>query len=74
MGPTMKDLGIDKLSIEQRSALAREIRNSLDDTHAVPPLGDAFMAELDRRDAAMDANPDLGDSWDDVKAHLDAQR
>ncbi len=29
MGPTVKDLGVDKLSLEQRIALGREIRDSL---------------------------------------------
>ena len=74
MGPTMKDLGIDKPPADQRTALAQEIWGSLHDARAVPPPSDALKAELERRDAEMDANPELNDTWDDVKAYLDARR
>ena len=66
----MKDLGIDKLAPEQRVALAREIWDSLDDAQAVPPISDAFRAELDRRDAEMDANPGIAMTWAEMRAKL----
>ena len=74
MGPTMKDLGIDKLAPEQRVALAREIWDSLDAAGAAGDLTPEQWAEIARRDAEMDANPDSGETWDDVKAYLDAHR
>lgn len=46
MGPTMKDLGIDKLPADQRIALAHEIWDSLDEASEVPPPSDALKAEL----------------------------
>ena len=70
MGPTMTDLGIDKLPADQRRALAHEIWDSLDDAQAVPPISDAFRAELDRRDAEMDANPGIAITWAEMRAKL----
>ncbi len=70
MGPTMKDLGIDKLPADQRTALAQEIWRSLDDARTVPPLSDAFKAELERRDAEMDANPGVAVTWAEMRAQL----
>ncbi len=70
MGPTMKDLGIDKLPADQRRALAQEISNSLDEAWAVPPMSDALRAELLRRDAEMDADPGPDTSWVEMRAML----
>ena len=70
MGPTMKDLGIDKLPADQRRALVGEILGSLDDAQAVPPLSDAMKAESERRDAEMDAHPERDDTWVEVRAQL----
>ncbi len=74
MGPTMKDLGIDRLRPEQQIALAREIWDSLEVAPPGVPLSAARKAELERRDAEMDANPGMAETWHDVKAYLDAHR
>lgn len=70
MGPTMKDLGIDKLPADQQIALAREIWAGFDDARVVPLLSDALKAELERRDAEMDANPGVALTWPEMRAKL----
>ncbi len=63
---TVKSLGIDRLSREQRIDLVRDIW----DTIAVeqpPPLSEAKRDELARRVAADDATPDDVIPWEQVK-------
>ena len=64
MGPTMKDLGIDKLQPDERRALAVEIWDSLGTARPGSLISDEQWAEIHRRDAEMDAEPrdraDLG--------------
>ena len=74
MGPTMKDLGIDKLAPEQRVALAREIWDSLGDARPGGDLTESQWREIGRRDAEMDADPSKVISWDEMKAHMDTLR
>ncbi len=74
MGPTMKDLGIDQLSPEQRIALALEIWESLGDSRPVARLTAEQRAELARRDAELDANPALALSWEQIRASVEASR
>lgn len=64
----MKSLGIDQLPRDVRVALVHEICDSIAAETAVMPLSDAQRAELDRRIADDDANPDDVVSWDEVKA------
>jgi putative addiction module component (TIGR02574 family) len=69
----MKDLGIDRLSPEQRIALALEIWDSLGDT---PPRGWLIAkqhAELARRDAELDANPGIALTWKQIRTGIEAQ-
>jgi putative addiction module component (TIGR02574 family) len=68
MTPTMKDLGIDKLSVEERLALVQEIWESI-----AGDLGDhlptpAQRRELERRLAASLASPDDVVPWEEVLA------
>lgn len=70
MGPTMKDLGIDQLRPEQQIALALEIWESLEVARPGVPLSAARKAELERRDAEMDANPGLEMTWEQMRAQL----
>ena len=63
MGPTMKDLGIDKLPQDQRRALFQEI---------VASLGDLFTPEVVRHDSVLDDRPTLNDADENVQAHRDA--
>ena len=73
MAPTMKDLGIDRLSPEDRIALALEIWASLGDARAVGQLTTEQCAELARRDAELNANPALALTWEQIRANVEAK-
>ncbi len=73
MNPTMKDLGIDRLTPEQRVALALEIWESLGDAHPSVPLTSEQQAELARRDAELDANPEIAMTWEQIRASVEAK-
>jgi len=67
MTPTMKALGIDQLSFEDRLALVQEIWDSI---AAEPParLTAEQKAELDRRLAEHERNPGDVVPWTQIKA------
>jgi len=67
----MKDLGIDRLSPEQRIALALEIWESLGDDRPQGQLSDEQRAELARRDAELDAAPQIALSWEQIRASVE---
>lgn len=73
MGPTMKALGIDQLSPEQRIALALEIWESLGDARPRGRLTDDQRAELTRRDADLEANPGLALTWEQIRGSIEAK-
>jgi putative addiction module component (TIGR02574 family) len=61
MGEKMKQLGIDKLGVEERLALLDEICASVtSDPGTSLPLTPAQLAELDRRLDELDAGGDAG--------------
>ncbi|MCY2989436.1 MAG: addiction module protein [Planctomycetota bacterium] len=68
MTSTMKALGIDRLSVEDRLALVHEIWDSI----AVEPrrahLSDAQRDELERRVAEHERHPQDVVPWEQVKA------
>jgi putative addiction module component (TIGR02574 family) len=70
----MEELGIDKLSVEQRLQLLDEICDSIPADRPLPPMTKAQMEELDRRIAAHEADPNRGSSWEDVKARILSRR
>lgn len=74
MAPTMKDLGIDRLSIEDRLALVQEIWDSI----AVSPeqllLSEDQQREFDRRLADLEKNPQNVLTWDEIKARVRGMR
>ena len=72
MGPTMKDLGIDRLQPEQKIALALEIWDSLESPRPGGNLTEAMWREIDRRDAELDANPALAITWGEMRARIEA--
>ncbi len=67
MPTTMKDLGIDRMSIDDRLALVEEIWNSIADSSNSLPLTEAQKVMLDRRMADLDANPNNALTWDEIK-------
>ena len=68
MAPTLKELGIDRLSIEDRLALVQEIWDSITAEVEHLPLTEAQRSELERRLAAHAADPSNVISWEEVKA------
>jgi putative addiction module component (TIGR02574 family) len=70
MSLTLKSLGIDQLSIPERILLVEEIWDSIAATPEEVPLSNAQRAELDRRLAAYEADPQTGSSWEEVNARL----
>ena len=73
MAPTMKDLGIDRLSPEHRMALALEIWESLEGTHPPARLTAEQRVELARRDAELEANPGIALTWEQIRASVEAK-
>jgi len=64
----MKDLGIDRLSVEDRLVLVQEIWDSVVADVERAPLTDAQRQELERRLADSLARPDAVTPWEEVKA------
>ena len=68
MSPTVKSLGIDRLTRDQRLALVQEVWHHR--RRPAPPLSsDAQRQELQRRVAEDEAAPNDVAPWEDVKAH-----
>ena len=73
MATTMKDLGIDRWSTEEKIALALEIWESLGDDPPTMRLTPEQRSELARRDAELDANPGIAVTWEQIRARAEAQ-
>ena len=69
MTPTVQDLGIDRMSAEDRLRLIGDIWDSLFPV-AQLEIPESHREELDRRIAAADADPPAGSPWDEVRARL----
>ncbi len=73
MAPTIRELGIDKLDVEERLAVAHQLFDSVVAELEAEELSDESKAELDRRLAAADADPDQGVPWEQVLAEARAR-
>jgi len=73
MPPTLQELGIQGLSVEDRLALADAIRDSVAAELEERELTVAQRIELDRRLSLADANPDRGVPWEVVRAEARAR-
>lgn len=71
MAPTMKNLGIDQLSPEQQIALALEIWESLGEARPRGGLSAEQRAELIRRDAELESNPEMVLTWEQIRASVE---
>ena len=71
MGLLMKEFGIDQLNPEQRIALALEIWESLGDARPSVQLTAEQRAELSRRNAELDAKPELALRWEQIRASVE---
>jgi putative addiction module component (TIGR02574 family) len=67
MGVSLKSLGIDRLPVEERLALVEDIWDSIAADSAALPLTDAQRAELDRRLAEHETNPDDVVPWEELR-------
>ena len=65
---TLARLGIDRMSVAERLALAQDIIESVAADQPAPPLSDAKRAELDRRLADAAADPGAAVPWAEVEA------
>lgn len=68
---TIKDLGIDHLEADQRIALALEIWESLGDARPPGRLTDEQRAELLRRDAELETNPERAWTWEQIRESIE---
>src|SRR3954469_9842073 len=73
MAPTIQQLGLDQLSIEDRLALADAIWDSVARETEAAPLSEAQRKELERRLADSIARPDAVIPWEEVKARARAR-
>jgi putative addiction module component (TIGR02574 family) len=72
MNPTLEQFGLDKLSPEDRLALAVQLWDSVV-AESEPMLTDAQRVELEQRVADADTNPDDGVDWDTIRAEARAR-
>lgn len=73
MAPTLQALGIDRMSVEDRIALATAIWDSIAAEPHPPLLTEAQRQELERRLADNALNPDDVVPWDQVKVEAQAR-
>ena len=74
MPPTLAELGVDKLSIEDRLSIAHALFDHVhDEMEADTELSPELKAELDRRLALADADPNRGTPWEEVRARVRAR-
>lgn len=68
MVPTLQDLGLDRLGVEERLAIAEAIWDSVVSETEAAPLLPSERAELERRLADSIARPDAVRPWEQIKA------
>ncbi len=68
MSSLLKSLGIDRLSVAERLALVEAIWQSIAADVERSPLSEAERAEVQRRLAAHQANPQAAIRWEQVEA------
>jgi putative addiction module component (TIGR02574 family) len=72
MPPSMKELGIDQWNPAERADLALEIWESLGPIPGVPlPISSELKAELERRDAELDAHPESALTWEQIRGGIE---
>jgi putative addiction module component (TIGR02574 family) len=65
------DLDISKLSLAERIQLAEDLWDSVAADTGEVPITEAQKAELDRRLADLERDPDAGESWDIVRPRVE---
>ena len=72
MSPTIASLGLDKLTVAERIALAGELYESVE-AEQPSVLTEAQREELQRRVEDADLHPEDGIPWEQVKAEARAK-
>lgn len=70
---TLRELGIDSLSIEERLEIAQQLWDSVAEELQQQPLSEAQRCELERRIVAANARPDEGVAWETVREEARAR-
>jgi putative addiction module component (TIGR02574 family) len=70
MTSTLKKLGIDQLSVDERIQLVEELWDDIAATVEARDIPESHKELLDRRIASHEADPRAGFSWEEVKARL----
>jgi len=73
MTVSLKSLGIDRLSVQERMALVEELWDSIAESTGELPLTEAQQAELDRRLTEHKARPEDVVPWEEVRASVEAR-
>jgi len=73
MPSLMSALGIDRLSTAERFQLVQELWDSIASEAEQMPLSESQKQELDRRLAALEANPERVVAWEEVEARIMAR-
>jgi putative addiction module component (TIGR02574 family) len=68
MSPSIKTLGIDRLTVDERLALVEEIWESIAAETDALPLTNAQRVELEQRIAEDDAQPEGVIPWEEIKS------
>jgi putative addiction module component (TIGR02574 family) len=68
MSPTLQALGLDRLSLDDRLAVAEALWDSVVREAEAQPLTPAQRAELERRLADSIAHPEAVTPWEQIKA------
>jgi len=71
MSTTMRALGIDRMSVEERVGLALDIWESLDGNVPTAPLSAEDIAELERRDQYFGDEKDPATSWAEIRKRIE---
>ncbi len=68
MSPILQELALDRLSLDDRIALAQALWDSVSKELEQSPISDAQRRELERRLADSIARPDAVTPWEEIKA------
>ena len=70
MAVSLKSLGIERLGIDERLTLVEELWDSIAADSTALPLTQAQRAELDRRIAEHEANPNDVVPWEEIRTTI----
>ena len=71
MTTTMRELGIDRMSVAERVELAHDIWESLEGEVPSAPISEEDIAELERRDGEFDDQKDPAQNWAEIRKRIE---